>query len=121
MAREDKIKIFSIKGVPLKHVRKGIKGTTIVVGSNIQLNYYEVDPGAETPEHSHPQEIIGLTIKGEYEAILNGKVVRSREGEGYYIPANAMHGPFKNVGSTKAVSLDFISPLRDTEPYREEE
>lgn len=118
MPSEEKIRAFTIDRTKLEPVRKGIKGMTIVLGSNIQLNYYEVEPGAETPEHSHPQELIGFTLKGAYEAVLNGKTVISKENDGYYIPANAMHGPFKNKGTITAVSLDFISPPRATEPYR---
>ena len=45
MPSEEKIRAFTIDRTKLEPVRKGIKGMTIVLGSNIQLNYYEVEPG----------------------------------------------------------------------------
>jgi quercetin dioxygenase-like cupin family protein len=40
---------------------------------NMTLAYWEVDEGAEMPEHSHPHEQIANVVAGKFELIIAGE------------------------------------------------
>lgn len=87
-------------------------GRVLAQGKDIQIIRYDKEPGGVTPEHSHPEELIGILIKGKQEAILNGQKVTIEAGMGYLIPPNENHGPFTNVSDETCVSLDIVTPPR---------
>lgn len=98
------------EGVKQEAMRR--TGRILAQGKDIQIIRYDKEPGGVTPEHSHPEELIGILIKGKQEAILNGERVSIAAGMGYYIPANENHGPFTNVGDETCVTLDIVTPPR---------
>ena len=87
-------------------------GRLLAHGKDIQLIRYDRAPGGVTPEHRHPEELIGIVIQGKQEAVLNGKKVSITAGMGYYIPADEKHGPFVNIGDETCITLDIVSPPR---------
>jgi quercetin dioxygenase-like cupin family protein len=96
-------------------IKPGIKeriGRILAQGENIQVIQYIKKPGGITPEHSHPEELIGILIKGKQESVLNGKKVTILPGMGYYIPPNENHGPFTNISDETSITLDIVSPPR---------
>lgn len=102
-----------------EEVKPGTKRIVLSQGKSIQIIRYDKEGGGITPEHSHPEELIGILIKGKQEATLNGEKVTLLPGMGYYIPANEKHGPFTNVGGETCVTLDIVSPPRTAEAYKE--
>ena len=91
-------------------------GKLLAHGKDIQLIRYDRAPGGVTPEHSHPEELIGIMIKGRQEAVINGERVTITAGIGYHVPANEKHGPFINVGDETCISLGILSPPRAFDP-----
>lgn len=60
----------------------------------------ELAPGAFGGRHTHFGEEIGYIIEGEIELIIDGKPTRRvKAGEGFIVPAGAVHNPH-NVGTT---------------------
>ena len=114
---KDLIKVFKVEEVQAEEVYKGDRRRRLAAGKNMTLNMYEQDPGAITPEHSHPQELMAVVLKGKVEVQFNGKKYVLGPGEGYHIPGNVMHGPFTVVGDETVVYIDVLSPPREIEEY----
>ncbi len=61
------------------------------------MRLFEVEPGGEIFEHSHPWEHEIFVLQGEAIIRINGKEFRVKEGDAIYIPPCAEHY-YKNVG-----------------------
>ncbi len=81
-----------------------------VHSDNMTLAYWDVDPGAVLPEHSHPHEQIANVLEGEFELTVNGETRLLAPGQVAVIPGNVPH-------SGRAISacrlLDAFYPPRD--------
>jgi quercetin dioxygenase-like cupin family protein len=98
-----------------------IEGKEIVQGyrarfvhsENITLAYWEVDPGAELPEHSHPHEQIANVLEGRFELTVAGETWILEPGMVAVIPSQVPHG---GKALTACRLLDAFHPVR--EDYR---
>lgn len=81
-----------------------------VHSDNMTLAYWEVDPGATLPEHSHPQEQIANVLKGEFELTVAGKTRILTPGQVAVIPGNVPHS---GRALTACQLLDAFHPARD--------
>jgi quercetin dioxygenase-like cupin family protein len=80
-----------IKLLPEADIKfKGVKAW-ILQGKNHQLLFFEMDPSAQVPEHSHDYPQWGIMIEGEMELVINGKARICKKGDEYVIPARAKH------------------------------
>ena len=68
---------------------EGVRGW-IAQGDNHQMVFFEIEPSAEVPEHSHNAQW-GIVVEGEMELIIDGKAKMFRKGDEYFIPAQAKH------------------------------
>ena len=69
---------------------KGVKAW-ILQGEEHQLGFFEMQPTAIVPEHSHSYPQWGMVIEGEMKLAINGKTKLRQKGDEYLIPANAIH------------------------------
>ena len=69
---------------------KGIKAW-LLQGENHQLVFFEMEPSAQVPEHSHDYAQWGIMIKGKMELVIEGKPRICEKGDEYVIPAKAKH------------------------------
>ncbi|MEJ2413148.1 MAG: cupin domain-containing protein [Anaerolineales bacterium] len=79
-------------------------------GENMTLAYWEVEAGAELPEHSHPQEQIANVLEGEFELTIDGETQVLLPGQAAYIPGNVPHS---GQALTACRLLDAFQPARD--------
>jgi len=80
-----------ITGLPEADVPvRGIRAW-ILQGEKQQLVFFEMEPHALVPEHSHDYPQWGLMIEGEMELTINGKPRIVKKGDEYVIPAQAKH------------------------------
>jgi quercetin dioxygenase-like cupin family protein len=81
-----------------------------VHGENMTLAFWEVDPGAELPEHSHPHEQVANVLEGRFELCVAGVTRVLEPGQVAVIPGGVPH-------SGRALSacrlLDVFHPARD--------
>ena len=97
---------------------EGIEEKEIVVGyrakfvhsENITLAYWEVDPGAILPEHSHPHEQIANVLEGEFELTVAGESRVLKPGMVAVIPSQTPHG---GKAITACRLLDAFYPVRE--------
>ncbi len=84
-----------------------------VHGDKLTLAYWEVDPGAELPQHSHPHEQVANVLEGKFELTVDGESRVLEPGQVAVIPGGVPH-------SGKAITvcrlLDVFHPVR--EDYR---
>jgi len=78
----------------------------ILQGENHQLIFFEMQPTAIVPEHSHNYPQWGMLIQGEMRLTINGKTRTIRKGDEYLIPAQAKH---QATFQTKTRVMDFFS------------
>ncbi len=69
---------------------KGVKAW-IVQTENRQLIFFEMQPDAIVPEHSHDYAQWGMVIKGGMKLTVTGKTKTIRKGDEYLIPVHAKH------------------------------
>ena len=69
---------------------KGVRAW-VLQGGKHQLVFFEMEPSAQVPEHSHPYVQWGMMIKGKMELVINGETRVCEKGDEYAIPAQAKH------------------------------
>jgi len=78
----------------------------ILQGEKHQLIFFEMQPTAVVPEHSHNYPQWGMLIEGEMKLTISGKTKTIRKGDEYLIPTQAKH---RATFSTKTRVMDFFS------------
>jgi len=69
---------------------KGIQAW-ILQGEKHQIIFFEMEPSAQVPEHSHDYPQWGIVIEGKMDLSINGKTRICEKGDEYVIPAQAKH------------------------------
>jgi len=83
---------------------EGVKAW-ILQGEKHQLIFFEMQPTAVVPEHSHNYPQWGMLIEGKMKLTINGKTKTIRKGDEYLIPAQAKH---RATFQTKSRVMDFF-------------
>jgi len=83
----------------------GIKAW-ILQGENHQLIFFEMEPTAKVPEHSHSYPQWGMVVEGKMKLTINGKARLYEKGDDYLIPAQANHHA---TFPSKSRVIDFFS------------
>lgn len=69
---------------------KGVRAW-ILQGERHQLVFFEMEPSAQVPEHSHDYSQWGIMIEGKMELTIDSKPRIIEKGDEYVIPAKAKH------------------------------
>lgn len=77
---------------------------------NMTLAFWDVDPGAALPEHSHPHEQIANVIEGKFELTVDGESRVLEPGMIAVIPSDISHS---GRAITACKLLDAFHPCRD--------
>ncbi|MEM1001434.1 MAG: cupin domain-containing protein [Bacteroidota bacterium] len=81
-----------------------------VHSETMTMVFWEVDPGAAIPMHSHPHEQLSQVTEGEFEMIMNGKTLILKPGSVLKIPSNMQHG---GKALTACKITDIFNPVRE--------
>ena len=99
----------NLASIPEKEIVPGYRAL-FVHGDNLSLAYWDVDPGAELPEHNHPHEQVANVLEGKFELTVDGETRVLEPGQVAVIPSDIPH-------SGKAITacrlLDVFHPTRD--------
>ena len=79
-------------------------------GDNLTLAYWDVDPGAALPEHSHLHEQIANVLEGKFELTVDGEARILEPGQVAVIPS---YIPHSGKAITHCRLLDVFHPTRD--------
>ncbi|MFI5262457.1 MAG: cupin domain-containing protein [Candidatus Limnocylindrales bacterium] len=99
-----------IKDQPPIRVWEGVAARTIE-GERITLAVVELDPDAIVPEHRHPNEQLGMVIRGELGFRIGREERVVGPGGTWRIAANEPHEV--HVGPAGAEVIDIFSPIRE--------
>jgi len=79
-------------------------------GDEITFAVVEIEPNASLPAHHHHNEQVGLIVRGALTFNIDGEQRTVRPGEGWVIPADAMHDA--TAGPEGAVVVETWAPPR---------
>lgn len=82
-----------------------------VQGDRITLAVVELAPNAVVPEHVHPNEQLGICLRGSGTFTLGGETREIRPGTTWRILANVPHDLV--VGPEGAEVIDVFTPVRE--------
>jgi unsaturated pyranuronate lyase len=80
-------------------------------GRDCALSVVELEPGSVVPEHSHPNEQLGLVVSGSVSFRVGDEERELSQGGTWTIPPNVPHEV--HVGPEGAVIVDVFSPPRE--------
>jgi quercetin dioxygenase-like cupin family protein len=101
--------LFFKKKVKPTHFGNGIY--LIPMGTCRKLNavHWHTPAGTVSPSHRHPEEQMGIVIKGAIKVSIGRKKAILKAGDAYFIPSNVEH-QFTLVKTSDVV--DIFSPPR---------
>lgn len=85
--------------------------TTIFPGEKAMISVVRIDPHAEGPRHSHPEEQWGFLLEGSATRFQGDEAFDLRPGNIWRTPPNVEHAI--KAGSEGAVVIDVFSPIRE--------
>ena len=88
-------------------------------GEGAMINLVELEPNSVVPVHSHPNEQLGIVLRGLQVLVVGGDEHALEPMDGYVIPAGVEHGA--RFGPAGATVLDVFHPVRDDYLKRWEE
>jgi len=100
---------IELKGIKEKEIVPGYRAK-FIHSENITLAYWEVDPGAELPEHSHPHEQIANVLEGQFELTVDGESRIMTPGQVAVIPS---YVPHSGRAVTPCRLVDVFHPVRE--------
>lgn len=92
----------------------GVHLALLAGADRMNVQHFEIEPGATVPEHDHPNEQVGYIASGVLTFLVDGEEVVVAAGDGYAIPANEPHAA-ENRGEETVIGVDVFSPPR-TDP-----
>ena len=82
----------------------------VVHGRELSLAVVELDAFAVVAPHQHPNEQLGIVLKGLLTFTVDGETRELRPGDTYEIPSNVLHEA--KAGPDGAVAIDVFAPVR---------
>jgi quercetin dioxygenase-like cupin family protein len=82
-----------------------------VDGQGITLAVVELEPGIRMPEHRHPNEQVGVVVRGEFTFNVGGETRLRRPGDMWVIPAEVPH-TVEATGPAGCTIVEAFSPPR---------
>jgi quercetin dioxygenase-like cupin family protein len=82
-----------------------------VQGERITFAVVDLEPNLVVPEHHHPNEQVGLVLRGFVTMTIAGEARRLGAGETYVIPGDVPHGA--ETGPEGASVIDVFNPTRE--------
>jgi quercetin dioxygenase-like cupin family protein len=99
----------SLSDLPVLAVWNGVLGRAIQ-GAAITMAVVELAPNGVVPEHHHPNEQLGMVVKGSMVFTIGGERRSLAAGDTYVIPSNVPHDVV--AGPAGAIAIDVFSPVR---------
>ena len=104
-------------GVARGDVAEGITARSLV-GEHLSTSTFDLEPGAVIPRHAHPNEELGLVLRGALRMCCGDEEFTVEAGDTFFVRPNTPHdGVALGEGCTL---LECYSPPRTPSPVTEE-
>jgi quercetin dioxygenase-like cupin family protein len=100
------VSLADIQPLPIWH---GILAR-VAEGRELTFAVVELDPHAVAARHHHPNEQLGLVLKGTMRFVIGDETRELAAGDVYVIPAEVPHEA--TAGADGAVVIDVFAPVR---------
>jgi quercetin dioxygenase-like cupin family protein len=100
----------AIDGVEVMALMDGVR-VRQVNGERITLAVMELDPVISLPEHRHPNEQVGVVLRGEFTFTIGGETRLRKPGDMWVIPPDIPH-TVERTGTAGCTILETFSPPR---------
>jgi len=100
---------ITLENMEQREIIPGYHGR-LVHGEKMTIAFWNVDKGAEVPEHSHENEQIMHVLDGEFEFTVGGDTQVYQAGELVVIPPQIPH---RGKAITPCRLMDVFSPVRE--------
>ena len=98
---------------------EGVHLSVLAGGDRMNVQRFEIEPGAEVPEHEHPHEQAGMVVEGKLTFVLeDGTEQTVGPGETYVLAGDERHAA-ENRGDETVVGYDVFSPPRENPDWRD--
>lgn len=104
--------LYNLEDINTREIIPGYQAR-FLHSASMTMAFWEIQSGAEMPEHAHPHEQVSKVLEGEFELTIEGNTHRLRPGLVTVIPSNAAHS---GIAITNCRILDVFHPVR--EDYR---
>lgn len=84
------------------------------LGRQLSATLFQLDPHAQVPRHSHPNEEFGQILAGSLDLRTGGESSTLGPGEGFLIPGDLPHEA--QAGPEGCTLLECYAPPRDPRP-----
>ena len=98
-----------VRTIAPQQIWNGLTGRT-VHGEQLTLSLIELDPESKVPEHSHPNEQVGILISGSMTFRVGDETKELGPGETWIILADVPHSVI--AGPDGAVVIEVFAPPR---------
>nr|WP_298791509.1 cupin domain-containing protein [uncultured Allomuricauda sp.] len=100
---------MNLEDIPSKEIIPGYHGK-LVHGEKMSWVFWDVEKGAQVPEHHHVHEQIMHVVEGKFEFTVGGSTNIHGPGDVVIIPSNVPHG---GKALTACRLMDIFSPVRE--------
>jgi quercetin dioxygenase-like cupin family protein len=95
----------------------GVHLAIMAGAEEMNVQHFEIEPGAAVEEHSHPHEQTGFIYEGELTFHSDGNEVVCGPGDSYAIPGDQPHAA-ENRGDETVRGVDIFSPPRENPSWQ---
>lgn len=97
---------------------EGVHLAQLTVGGDMSMQHFEIEPGADVPEHAHHHEQAGFIYEGTLTFVVDGDEHVVSAGESYTIPGDEPHAAV-NEGEDVVRGIDVFSPPRENPDWQD--
>ena len=95
----------------------GVHLALMAGADSMNVQHFEIEPGATVEEHSHPHEQTGFVYEGELTFRTAGEEIVCGPGDSYASPGDETHAA-ENRGDETVRGVDIFSPPRENPSWR---
>jgi quercetin dioxygenase-like cupin family protein len=97
---------------------EGVHLSLLAGATEMNVQHFDIEPGAEVPEHSHDNEQTGYITQGTLTFFVDGEELDVSAGDSYAIPGDEPHAA-ENRGDVPVEGVDIFSPPRENPDWKD--